>query len=108
MNTPSIELIITEAVRRIVTETNPLRVILFGSAARGDMGPDSDLDFLVVMPGGADCLSVTGRIHRILRGLDCPKDVVVVLETDMAAHAQNPALIIHTALTEGRELYHAA
>ncbi len=108
MNTTSTELAIAEAVRRIVTETQPRRVILFGSAARGEMGPDSDLDFLVVMSNGADCLSVTGRIHRILRGLGCPKDVVVVLEKDMAAHAHNPALIIHTALTEGRELYHAA
>jgi len=108
MNTASIELAITEAVRRIVMEIQPRRVILFGSAARGDMGPESDLDFLIVMPNGTDCLSITGRIHRILRGLGCPKDVVVVLEHDMSVHAHNPALIIHTALTEGRELYHAA
>lgn len=108
MNTASTELAIAESVRRIVTEIRPTRVILFGSAARGDMGPDSDLDFLVVVPNDADCISVTGRIHRILRGIGCPKDVVVVLEKDMAVHAQNPALIIHTALTEGRELYHAA
>ncbi|HSH59558.1 MAG TPA: nucleotidyltransferase domain-containing protein [Acidimicrobiales bacterium] len=31
-------------------ECDPLQVILFGSVARGDDGPDSDLDLLVVLP----------------------------------------------------------
>jgi predicted nucleotidyltransferase len=39
-------------VRRIVQAVHPLRIILFGSAARGQMGPHSDLDVLVVMPDG--------------------------------------------------------
>ena len=72
------------------------------------MGPDSDLDFLVVMPDGTGCISVTGRIHRVLRGLGSAKDIVVVLEDDVAVHALNPSVIIHTVLAEGRELYHAA
>jgi predicted nucleotidyltransferase len=39
-------------VRRIVEAVHPLRIILFGSRARGDARPDSDLDLLVVMPEG--------------------------------------------------------
>jgi uncharacterized protein len=41
---------IEQMVRRIVEQFHPERVILFGSHARGDAGPDSDVDLLVVMP----------------------------------------------------------
>ena len=44
--------IIDDLVRRIVEVVHPRRIILFGSAARGDMGPDSDIDILVVVPDG--------------------------------------------------------
>ena len=44
--------IIEALVRRIADEVHPLRILLFGSAARGNMGPDSDIDLLVVMPNG--------------------------------------------------------
>lgn len=99
---------VPEAVRRIVAESHPLRVVLFGSAARGDIGPDSDLDLLVVMPDGTDRLDAEQRLHRSMRGLGCPKYIVVALESNVAALCGNPNLIIHTALTEGREVYRAA
>ena len=44
--------LLEELVQRIVEAVHPLRIILFGSAARGEMGPNSDLDVLVVMPDG--------------------------------------------------------
>jgi len=97
-----------EAVHRIVDEIHPLRLVLFGSAARDDAGPDSDLDFLVVMPDGADRVETAYRAHRGLRGFERPCDIVVVLESEVPVQAQNVSLVIHTALTEGRELYHAA
>ena len=40
---------IAEMVRRIVAQFNPDKIILFGSHARGEAGPDSDVDLLVVM-----------------------------------------------------------
>lgn len=42
--------IINEVVRRIVETARPRKIILFGSAERGAMGPNSDLDVLVVIP----------------------------------------------------------
>ena len=33
---------------QIVKKYHPQKIILFGSAARGDFGPDSDLDFLII------------------------------------------------------------
>ncbi|MBI5092080.1 MAG: nucleotidyltransferase domain-containing protein [Candidatus Hydrogenedentes bacterium] len=99
---------IPEAVRRIVAEAHPLSVVVFGSAARGDTRPDSDLDFMVVMPDGTNRLDTAGRIHHSFRGLECPSDLVVVWESEVEALRDNPNLIIHTALTEGREVYHVA
>ena len=42
--------ILDELVRRILAVTQPIKIILFGSAARGAMGADSDIDVLVVVP----------------------------------------------------------
>ena len=97
-----------EILLRILSVVKPSRVVLFGSAARSQMTPDSDLDLLVVMPDGSDRVETTFRLHRRLRGLGCAKDIVVVLASDVAALHDNPYLIIHTALTEGKEVYHAA
>ena len=41
-----------EIVRRIIEVAHPLRIILFGPAARGEMTKDSDIDLMVVMPPG--------------------------------------------------------
>jgi predicted nucleotidyltransferase len=41
---------VPQIVEQIVTEIQPARVLLFGSVARGDDGPDSDIDLMVVLP----------------------------------------------------------
>ena len=46
VNTPSTPQAIEDLVRRIVEVVHPQRIILFGSAVRGDMRPDSDIDVL--------------------------------------------------------------
>jgi hypothetical protein len=72
------------------------------------MGPDSDLDVLVVMPDGCDRLLVAQALHCELSGFGYPKDIVVVQQSDVERHGDNPYLVIHTALSEGKELYRAA
>ncbi len=109
MNTserPSPQLL-SELVRRIVDAVDPLRIILFGSAARGNMGPHSDLDVLVVLPAGAHTAEAENEIYRRMWGFGFAKDVIVVTEDDMRRHASNPYLVIHTALTQGKDLYRA-
>ena len=96
-----------ELVRRIVDAVHPLRIILFGSAARGEMGPNSDLDALVIMPEGSHRGKVAQEIYRHLWGLGFAKDIVVVTESDIQEHAANPSLVIKEALETGKELYHA-
>ena len=100
--------LLNEMTRRVVDCVQPLRILVFGSGARGEMGPDSDLDILVIMPDGTNRLHTEQTLHRALRGLPCAKDIVVVVESDVKQHADNPYLIIHTALTRGREVYRAA
>jgi predicted nucleotidyltransferase len=94
-----------EVVRRTVRAVHPMRIVLFGSAARGEMGPNSDLNILVVMPDGCDRRAVAGSLYRAYRGLAYAHDVVVVWQDDVERYGQNPYLIIHTAMSEGKELY---
>jgi len=106
MNVP-VQEIIDEAVRRIVSESHPIKIILFGSAARGNMGPNSDLDFLIVMPDGIHRRSTAQNLARVLFDLGMPKDIIVVTESDIENYGSNPSLVIAPALEEGKELYYA-
>jgi len=100
--------LIEEIVKRISGAVHPLRVILFGSAARGEMGPGSDVDLLIVMPDGTHRRDAGRKAFRALSGLGIAKDVIVVTERDLKDFGENPSLVIKPALEEGREVYHAA
>jgi predicted nucleotidyltransferase len=65
-------------VRRIVDEFDPDRIILFGSRARGDARPDSDVDLLVVMPVEGSTREKAIDIRVALRDIPVPKDIRVV------------------------------
>ena len=92
-------------VQEIVETVHPIRIVLFGSAARGQMGPHSDLDLLVVMPDGAHRRRTAQAMYRSLLGFGIAKDVVVVTESDVRDHGGNPSLILFPALREGKEIY---
>ena len=99
--------LLNDIVNRIVETANPHRIILFGSGARGTMGPDSDLDLLIVMPDGVHRRKTSRKIYRALRGIGVSKDVVVVTEKDVIEYGNNPSLVLMPALDEGVELYAA-
>jgi predicted nucleotidyltransferase len=102
------ETTLAELVKRIVATVRPRRIILFGSAARGQVGPNSDLDILVIMPDGIHRRRTAQDIYRGLLGMGIAKDVVVVTESDIREYGDNPSLVLFPALREGRELYRAA
>jgi predicted nucleotidyltransferase len=106
MTEPSADLI-EEIVKRLTKAVRPVRVILFGSAARGEMGPASDVDLLVVVPDGTRRRDASRKAFRALSGLGIAKDVIVVTESDLEEFGDNPSLVIKPALEEGREVYHA-
>ncbi|MEK7996424.1 MAG: nucleotidyltransferase domain-containing protein [Planctomycetota bacterium] len=100
---------ITEMTRRLVEACHPVRIYLFGSAARGDDGPDSDLDFLVVVRDDAAEDVIRGeRLYRALRGVPVAADVIPWRRTDFEGRAAYVvASLPATVLREGRLLYDA-
>ena len=98
---------IEKVVNRIVQAVQPLQIILFGSAARDEMGPDSDLDVLVVMPDGTHRLQTMRLLYRQMAGVGFPVDIVVTTPHQLEEHRNNMGLIYHTVLTEGKEVYAA-
>ena len=97
--------VVDRMIQTVVASVRPLRIVLFGSAARGDMGPDSDLDVLVVMPKGTHRRKTAQQLYRQIRGLGVPFDIVVATSEDLEVHRSNPGLIYQTILREGTEVY---
>ncbi len=100
--------VLDELVRRLVEAVHPTRIILFGSAARGEMHEDSDLDVLVVVPDGLPQKEGWNLAYVGLRRFGIATDLVVVNEGVLAKYAGSPGLVYEQALREGKELYHAA
>ena len=100
---------IAEIARRLVEFYRPERIYLFGSAARGDAGPDSDLDFCVVVPDDTpDTLLRSGEVYGLLRGMGYPKDVIPWRRADFDARAEHVlASLPATVVREGKLLYDA-
>ena len=95
-----------EIIRRIVAVAHPLKIILFGSAARGAMGPNSDVDLLVIA-AAVNRLDLMGRIYQHLHGAGAAVDVIVVTPEDVERYGDNPALVISPAMKEGKVVYAA-
>ena len=96
-----------EIIHRIVDVADPDRIILFGSAARGEMDENSDVDLLVVKGGDYDYYNLLWDIYRNLRRVDQAVDVILVTPEQVERYKDNYYLIIAPALREGREVYHA-
>jgi predicted nucleotidyltransferase len=99
--------VLAEIVRRIVRVAAPERIVLFGSAARGEAGPDSDLDLLVIKPGDYHRGRLTEEIYVSLIGAGQAVDVVVVTPEDVERYRDARGLVIGPALREGRVIYAA-
>lgn len=97
--------LLDEIVRRIVEVAQPDRIILFGSAARGSMGAESDLDFLVIKGGVPHRRRLAQEIHLNLFGIGVPIDIVVVTPEDISDFKDKVGTIIGPALREGRQIY---
>jgi len=95
-----------EIIRRVVEVAQPERIILFGSAARGAMGPNSDVDLLVVKCGEFDQITLTGDIYVSLHGVGQAVDVVLVTPEQVERYRNTHWMVIAPALREGREVYH--
>ncbi len=93
----------------IVRQVEPERIILFGSRVGGSLGPDSDLDLLVVErdPFGPDHCRIREivRIERALSGIPVPTDILVYSHDEIEEWRDAPGHVIAHAIAEGTVLY---
>ncbi len=97
--------LLSEITSRIRDAVQPDRVVLFGSHARGDAKPGSDLDILIVAPSDLPRWKRTPPIYRLLAGLGVPKDVVWWTPEEIDEWRGVKSHFISTALREGKVLY---
>ena len=94
-----------EAIKLITREFDPLRIILFGSRARGEARLDSDLDLLIVLPEIQNKRAVTIDLMRTLSSLPVSKDVVVTTPQEINERGDEIGLVLRPALREGITVY---
>lgn len=100
---------ICEITRRLVEHYHPLTIYLFGSTARGDGGPDSDLDFCVVVPDDTPSEKLRpGAARQVVRDVPQAKDIISWRKGDFERRARLVrASLPATVVREGRVLYEA-
>jgi predicted nucleotidyltransferase len=102
-----------ELLRRLVDilvrEADPEAIILFGSRARGDARPDSDVDLLVIErePFGLrrSRIKEAARLYRALGDLPASKDLLLYSRDEVAGRRSAPNHVVACAYREGRVLY---
>jgi len=94
-----------EIIRRIVEVAKPDKIIMFGSAVRGKLGPNSDVDLLVIKSGVVHRRRLAQDIHLNLYGVGQAVDVIVVTPEDVARYRDSWPMVIYPALREGKVVY---
>jgi predicted nucleotidyltransferase len=107
MTAAALDKIVEDTIGRILSVVSPKQVFLFGSAARGDIHENSDIDLLVVVPNGTHRRRTAQSIYRNMVGLNFGADIVVATEDDIEKYRDAEGLIIREALKEGRLVYGA-
>jgi predicted nucleotidyltransferase len=105
MNQRVLQRTLKQMVERLVTQFDPDQIILFGSHARGDARPHSDIDLLVVMPVQGPRRAKQVEMRVALHDWKIPKDIFVVTPAQVEQQRNVIGTLIQPALKEGRVLY---
>ncbi len=102
------ETLLNEIVRRVLSVARPDKIILFGSAATGQMTKDSDIDLLVVEPATPNTHERSVEIRSALGNIGYPVDVIVIRTDRFERTKRFIGGIAYPANKYGRVLYEAA
>ncbi len=97
--------LLAEVVRRVVEACEPESIVLFGSAARGEMTEHSDLDLLVIKGGKYRFDRVYESIRKSLSGIDFAVDLILATPETIERYRDSWCLVYYPALREGRTIY---
>jgi uncharacterized protein len=93
--------VLDQLVGLLVQAAHPRKIILFGSYARGQQTPDSDLDVIVILDKVGNRLDEMVRLRRALAPIKMPMDVLVYSEDDIRERGNWLGTALHEALQEG-------
>lgn len=105
---PEVQKEIDRMVRLIVERFDPERIVLFGSYATGNAGPDSDVDLLVIMPIRGSKRETAIEIDRALIDRRVPLDLIVATPEEVERNRDVIGTVLRTALLEGKVVYERA
>lgn len=94
-----------DAVHRIVEAFHPKRVVVFGSVARGEAGPDSDLDLFIEMESSLPPVERGIEVRRVLRDVWFPLDIFVYTPAEVADARTRFGNLMTYIDAEGKVLY---
>jgi predicted nucleotidyltransferase len=97
--------LIDDIIRRIAQAAQPEKIILFGSRARGDARPDSDIDLLVIKESTEPGYLRDAALYLALAGLNAPVDVMTYTPEEVSDWSEVPLAFITTAVREGKVVY---
>jgi len=97
-----------EVIDAIVDEIDPLQIILFGSLARGEEHPDSDIDLVVVLPEVTDQHAAAIAVRRAASSLPVPLDVIAVDPDDLRRRGDEIGGVLRPAVREGQVVHDRA
>jgi len=101
--------VLQQMVHAIVEVAQPVKILLFGSRARGDSRPDSDLDLMVIMDEGFEKkqkpLQLLNRLYLATYSFGIPEDILIYDVSKVNRLKDSLNHVIGKATREGRVLY---
>ena len=104
MTTSQIQAQIESITRQLIQKYKPVKIILFGSAAVGQMGPDSDLDFFIVKDDKKPRHDRMVEVYRLVNK-DIAADFLVYTPEELTTRVKMGDPFIKSVLAEGKVLY---
>ena len=107
-HTRTTDLRLDKVVRLLVEAASPIRIILFGSRARGNASRESDFDLVVIERELRNRRAETVRLLRLLEPYEIPVDLLVTSEEFFENWKNIPSTVLYAACKEGKIVYEAA